>query len=560
MVASVCSILCLACGSSESGEPSEAGEPTSSAASGGGSVVVRPGASVELDWTSCSLVTGDDDGRAECATAMVPLRWDQPDGRSIEIFVKRLRASRSRGQIWLLNGGPGGTGADFEGFADAITQALPLDVYLPDHRGAGRSTRLGCAAEDEQSPQGFTITPDEMPSCIASIEEHWGDGLAGFSTTNAARDLGFLIENRKGEEPAYVYGVSYGTQWAHRYLRLFPHQAAGVILDSIVHPELTINKLSKYDEHFNDAGKQYLHACGDDAFCSNKLGSDPWLKATSLMNDVYAGNHCPEFLQIGLSRHGLRGLFGSLLFRYWEERAVVPAFLYRLERCSPADVAALQHLVAILDAESPLTETRRLFGQLLGVNISLSERWPSPPPPLEEIDAYAEQALVSLDVSSRLAHTYDLWPRYSPDEYASQWADTDVPLLMLQGTLDPATPHEAAVLVGEHFAGANQTFVSLPGTPHGAFTSPTSSGVPCASTLFAGFLADPKNLPDTSCVDEMLPVSFEGEPELAAAAFGTLDLWENEGASAAVRAIDSQRYQLVARRLRALRGAPAIEH
>src|SRR5262245_43325973 len=62
-----------------------------------------------LVWEPCSLFDGDGRGPpAECATAKVPVRWDAPEGATIDSFVKRVRASAPRrGQLWLLSGGPG---------------------------------------------------------------------------------------------------------------------------------------------------------------------------------------------------------------------------------------------------------------------------------------------------------------------------------------------------------------------------------------------------------------------------------------------------------------------
>ena len=49
------------------------------------------------------------------------------------------------------------------------------------------------------------------------------------------RDLAAVLERtRKPGQRSFVYGVSYGTYWAQRYLHVAPTQAAGVILDSIV--------------------------------------------------------------------------------------------------------------------------------------------------------------------------------------------------------------------------------------------------------------------------------------------------------------------------------------
>ena len=112
---------------------------------------------------------------------------------TIGLFVKRFRGAPSSGprkQLWLLQGGPGFSGADFEPFVRAFTSEVTnLDVYLPDHRGTGRSSRLGCPQEDPSSPGGFSITPAEWPACLASVKAQWGPRLNGFTTTDAARDL-----------------------------------------------------------------------------------------------------------------------------------------------------------------------------------------------------------------------------------------------------------------------------------------------------------------------------------------------------------------------------------
>ena len=68
-------------------------------------------------------------------------------------------------------------------------------------------------------------------------------------------DVGELINlfKRNGiHDSAFVYGVSYGTYWAERYMQLFPRQAKGVILDSVVaqtgsdiHPRTSFARLTE---------------------------------------------------------------------------------------------------------------------------------------------------------------------------------------------------------------------------------------------------------------------------------------------------------------------------
>ncbi len=70
-----------------------------------------------------------------------------------------------------------------------------LVVYLPDHRGVGRSARLGCPEQEAAgSDEGLRITIDEWPACMESLQEIFGEALPYFDTTSASTDLGWLIE------------------------------------------------------------------------------------------------------------------------------------------------------------------------------------------------------------------------------------------------------------------------------------------------------------------------------------------------------------------------------
>ena len=41
------------------------------------------------------------------------------------------------------------------------------------------------------------------------------------------------------------------------------------------------------------------------------------------------------------------------------------------------------------------------------------------------------------------------------------------------------------------------------------------------------YMEDPFVEPDTSCLDDLMPVDFHGNPLLALLLFGTWDIWEN---------------------------------
>ena len=62
-------------------------------------------------WSACPDYSRLDEN-AECAWVSAPLDYEKPDAESIDLFVYRYRGSsqEKKGQVWLFEGGPGGSG------------------------------------------------------------------------------------------------------------------------------------------------------------------------------------------------------------------------------------------------------------------------------------------------------------------------------------------------------------------------------------------------------------------------------------------------------------------
>lgn len=362
-------VLCAACGDDGAESGGAPGEGGAAGDSSGGS-----GGSAASDWAPCPLFVDQPDGPvAECATFDVPLRWSEPSGPTIGVFVQRLRGvGPIRGQLWLLEGGPGGSGADFDEWMEELHELDPsLDLYAVDHRGVGRSTRLDCPAQETAaSDWGISIAPGEAAACRDALVARWGEDLGEFSATAAARDLGRLIElaEQPGQE-RFVYGVSYGTYWAHRYLELFPAQADGVVLDSIAPPGIDF---VTYDHDFDRVGQDFLALCAADATCSSKLGPDPWATLGALSTSL-AGGHCPVLQQTwGLDATALPTVLAALLMSPIT-RTYLPATVYRLQRCDAGDVSAIDPMLELLFGQETTSYYDTLSSDALFYNVALSE-------------------------------------------------------------------------------------------------------------------------------------------------------------------------------------------
>ncbi|MCA9624322.1 MAG: alpha/beta fold hydrolase, partial [Myxococcales bacterium] len=469
------------------------------AGAGGDGGTGGEGGSYEMvvSWMAC------EPSGAECATIDVPADWEARRGATLPFFVRRVLRPNARGQLWLLQGGPGAAGDGWLGALPYFAQIAPdLDVYMPDHRGTGQSARLTCNLDD-------------VTTCVADLTRGVGATLPHFTTTAAARDVGEVIAHvREADEAVFVIGASYGTYWAHRYLQVFPSQASGVVLDSPCAPG-TCDYSIFQDAAANDVGHDLLDACGADTFCASKLGSDPWTRLSALLDDLDVG-HCPE---IGATRADLREFLFSLALSTYT-RAYVPATIYRLERCDPADVTVITHLAMAVGGGGGDDDS---WSDALHFHVVLSELLPSPPPTVAEVEANLAPLFIAPNAALDYASSAPIWPVYPRDSHVGAFATTDTPLLILSGTLDPATSPPVAAPLASHFTGAHQHFVSVARAAHGVMFNDA-----CAAGIAAGFFADPTSTPDTSCTTTTSPVDFDGSSQLNQMFLGQSDAYEND--------------------------------
>jgi pimeloyl-ACP methyl ester carboxylesterase len=519
------SILLLAACSADTTEappdPSTGGGGAGGEGGGGGLPTV------ELSWSPCPLFSDGTGPEAECATPSLPLRADEPAGDTLSVYVKRYatpQSSRST-QLWMLAGGPGASSIIYEHHADLLTQADDsLEIYLPDHRGTGDSSRLGCPFQEADTSQlGAYVAPPEWPGCAEAVQAEWGSRLDAFTVTNAANDIGILVESaRRDDAQVVVFGASYGTFWGGRYLQLFPDQADGVILDAIAPPTAS---LARQDLHADEASVDLFQACIDDPGCGPRFAGDPRAFALDLYDRLDAG-HCPGIQIYGPARVLLRQAFGQMMMG-WNGRRLIPAALVRADRCAGDDVAAIQQLFEYFffpDAGSELL--LREWGWVLSYYVVFSELFETPEPSIEQMAQWRDQAVVSRDVTSGFDAPIAVLPRYEHDRWYGGLADTGMPLLMLQGTWDPATRPGPAAVLRDHFTGEHQHWVEIPRGAHGVLaTLPTTTGASCGTAMVLSFLDDPLGTPDTSCLADLAPLTFDGTPALNMALFGTEDAW-----------------------------------
>lgn len=487
--------------------------PAAAADAGATSDVVEAGAA--LRFSACP---GGYSGA--CAKVPMPLDWGNASGKTIDVLVDKISTTpRPKAQLWLLQGGPGGSAADMVPLGrDLADRTDDLEVFTIEHRGVGASNRIGCAAQ-EAAAQADPAAFDLMACANAAIAAH-GDDLRHYTTTNAARDLVRAIElTRREGVKVFVFGVSYGTYWAQRMMQLSPTIAdGGVILDSLVMPGEQV--LSKFDPQADVVAQKLADTCKSDPSCNAALGPDPWAKIVAAKTKLEQG-HCP-----GLGMDPVERVELTTLLRIHIAMGYALAAWHRIDRCTAEDVAAVKLLLSRLPFRGP---SEALSSGLLGINIMVSEMFESPFPTKQTM----QQRFDDTVFPAGIALDYDVlaaWPRYAPDAFAGKLPDPKVPVLVLAGTLDSQTPIELQEKAKAVYQGPGRTFVTVPNANHGVINqSPmfTANGPPrqCGMQLTLAFLRDPTAALDTSCAAQVLAPTFSRPLEEVQYLFGTSDMW-----------------------------------
>lgn len=520
-----------ACGGG--GETGTGGGKTTTTGSGGTATTSSTGsggATFEpvITWTPCALDSKKASGNdAECADVALPADWADPTGKTINVFIKRwpVLASPAPHHVWLIQGGPGSSSAEYDAKLKGISQSFPeAQFYLQDPRGTGRSTRLGCAAEEDPASDGnYDVTLAEWPSCLATVTASHGDLLPFFTVTQTARDLGALIQAASGAAAKRtVLGQSYGTTLLQRWLHFFPSLATEVILDSLANPGVTF---TQFAERTDAVGHDYLALCASDTTCVSKLGPDPVKAVEDAYSNAFDKNGCPALLAAGLDRASLaRHLYALLTLTPY--RSMIPPVIHRLARCNAADVDALTEFHSQFIGGTTPDIIDALFSVVLHHHIILSELWDaSPPTPAAHLATLQgiEFGLIDVDLDTLLP----TWPKYGGDPLSTVYPKVDLPILMVNGTLDAQTPLVIALPAKSHYTGAHQHFITVPGSAHGAIGGEPWSkpGPPCSIQIVDAFVNEPTAPIDESCFADAAPVDFVPDATTTKAFFGTTDPW-----------------------------------
>jgi len=239
-----------AAGSTQTGSTPQAGSTQQAGSTPQATGPIVPAQST-LHWHSCSGQLAQQ-GVPDCTMLSVPVNYADPGGRHISLALDMIPATAPKSQqqgIMLVN--PGGPGGDGLPLAAEVAQGLSpgvaasYDIVGFDPRGVGSSVpALSC------DPGFFSgVRPNYVPASAAAeqvlinrakmyatdCEQRFGWLLPYMTTEDVARDMD-AIRAAFGVSRINYYAFSYGTYIGQVYATLFPERVRRMVLDSTVDP------------------------------------------------------------------------------------------------------------------------------------------------------------------------------------------------------------------------------------------------------------------------------------------------------------------------------------
>lgn len=454
-------------------------------------------AAASTQFTDCRI-TGSNGGSqliGECAEVEVPENRELEGSRNISLHVMRLPARTRDVQadpMFFIAGGPGQSAIDGYLAQDGAFYFLrkQRDIILVDQRGTGRSNRMQCEEPEEEL---------QLDDIDAEFREEWVrhciDTLPGdprlYTTLHAIEDLD-QVRRELGVDKINIYGISYGTRVALAYLRAYPENVRSVIIDGVVPMDLALGPNISLEAQ--RALDMIFDRCESDAACS-----DAFPDVRNAFADLMARLRAqPELVNLRDPITGERTAFefndemlaGALrLLSYQKESvALMPLLIHHASRENDFAPIAAQALMV----------TRSIGNQIaIGMHnaVACNEDVPFYTDDEAQQQAMRDTYLGTLQFDVLVQMCQD-WPVYVVPESFKHAVESDKPVLILSGEVDPITPpgngaHAARTLT-------NSLHVVAPGQGHGV------AGRGCIPMLMAEFMtAASANSLDASCVEAL---------------------------------------------------------
>lgn len=476
--------------------------------------VVNPLAKV-LDRMGASACENAD---LTCVTLTVPrdhFANDQSETLDITFGVS-LATEPSKGTIIYVVGGPGYSGLavadDYLSVYDPDFIAR-MDIVFFDQRGIGPVHGFSCPV----AQMVFDLSDPSLagPDAAKKIAETYVTDCLG-EFTNA--DLAPFVDTRQairdienfreaiGGEKVWIYGESYGTQFAQQYATAFPASVKGVILDGVVDLNLSVSGFyGSYTVASEAILTRVLNGCADIPACADDMQGDAAEAFDALAARLAAGPVQVDLFRadgtafsLPLTAAALQSnAFGALYGTYGRAE-----FLRALAAANRGDLIPMLRLTWYnlgIDPETGVALPDDSWSSASYFTINCLD-YTEPGTDAEaraagilaDAAAFAPKAprLPNMFWVERVVCAY--WPHQGTLDRPEQFSGGDYPTIVMNADADPITPISQSYAVFDNLR--NGYLITMQGGPH---------------VIWGRGLACPDVIVDDLIIDGVLPAATE---------------------------------------------------
>lgn len=418
---------------------------------------------------------------ARCGTVTVPEDWTRPAGREIALNVVVLPATGGGARLpplFDIDGGPGLPVTKNAGFyaAEGAAYRSGRDIVLVDQRGTGGSNRLHCL--ELAASEGEMLPVEQVRRCRDRLAER--ADLRRYGTAEAVRDLD-AVREALGHTRIDLFGLSYGTTVALRYMAEYPQRVRAVAVMGVAPPE------AMPPRGHAPAGERALRLlfsdCAADEACRAAFPAleEDLGRAVSIVRDS-GGDLTPE-------------LFMEKLRTLMYSPAAARQVPYIVSRAALADLGPYRAAGGASGAS--------MIADGMFLSVTCTESFGA-----MDYEAAAAEARRTLFGDYRLRRqraACEHWPSGRPTPLRAAAAGAPPAVLLISGRLDPVTPPEWAEAVARRTANARHLVI-----PYGGHVLDGLSAIDtCLDPLILRFLETGRtDESDGSCLAGMRPPPF----------------------------------------------------
>ncbi len=384
-------------------------------------------------------------GEVYCRFLLVAENPDVPLGRRIPIRIMVLRATGAAPDpdpLLIIPGGPGQSAIEAPNLRTFFSSYFaPIrvhrDLILVDQRGVGGSNPLPLdpAPELLYARTDMNLAPEWGRAALPRLEEQ--ADLTQYTTARAVDDLD-AVRRALQVEKINLYATSYGTRVAQHYIKRYGSKVRSAILKGVSPPDDNI--ALSYGREPQRALDLLFQLCTNDAACSE---ANPDLRG-QLRRVLEGLSAMPVDVE---TRHPMtdeptsfRITRGSFAFGIRSQMMSAHGFARLPKLISQANAGDFSAWADFLPRLPALYATQ-LYGGMTFSVIAAEDV-----PRLTEAAIHADTADTLIgDVLARgFAEIGELWPNGEAPADLFTRLETEVPILLVSGALDPATPPDGA--------------------------------------------------------------------------------------------------------------------